>query len=269
MKKLNLEEQKRILLDILVDFDRVCRSNDIGYSIAYGTLLGAVRHKGFIPWDDDVDVVVIREDYEKLRKVLNSQMDENHYFVCAEDDKRFAAPLPKIIDKRTVLRQLEHHSDRMDLGVYIDIFVLDYIPDDPDKKTKVLKQSVLRRKMWSFCGTVNEENPAPVRAVRKIINGTSLARSIAVKTNNWAAKAGGSDKREMNILTFNDDAMNRYVMEAADLGDLAEYSFEGHSFLGVGNYDKYLTLWYDDYMELPPEEKRASHHITEVYWKEQ
>ena len=267
MRELSLEEQKNLLTDILVDFDRVCRKNDIKYSIAYGTLLGAVRHKGFIPWDDDVDVLVTREEYERLRKILNEQLENEHCFVCTEDEKRFSAPLAKIIDKRTVLNQLEHHSDRMELGVYIDIFVLDYIPDDPAKREKTLKKSVLMRKIWSFAGTVNENNPAPVRALRKLLNRTSMARSAALYVNRWAEK-NTKDRNALNILTFNDDAMYRYAMDASDLDELSEYEFEGHSFLGIKNYDKYLTLWYDDYMELPPEDKRVSHHLTEVFWKE-
>ena len=80
MREFSLEEQKNLLTDILVDFDRVCRKNDIKYSIAYGTLLGAVRHKGFIPWDDDVDVLVTREEYERLRKILNEQLENEHCF---------------------------------------------------------------------------------------------------------------------------------------------------------------------------------------------
>lgn len=267
MRKLTLEEQKKILTEILSDFDRVCRENGIAYSIAYGTLLGAVRHKGFIPWDDDVDVVVTREEYNRLRSILNQQLKDEHYFICAEDDRGFSAPLAKIIDRRTILRQLEHHSDRTDLGVYIDIFVLDYIPDDPAMREKTLRKSVLLRKIWSFSGTVNEDNPAPVRLIRRLANRTPIARRTALYVNRWAEK-NTKDRNAANILTFNDDAMYKYIMDIADLKELTEYEFEGHSFLGVKDYDKYLRLWYDEYMELPPEEKRASHHITEVYWKD-
>ena len=267
MRELSLEEQKKILLEILVDFDRVCRANDISYSIAYGTLLGAVRHRGFIPWDDDVDVVVTREDYNRLRNILNGQLEENHYFVCAEDDRRFSAPLAKIIDQRTVLNQLEHHSDRMDLGVYIDIFVLDYIPDDQAKRAKTLKKSVILRKIWSFCGTVNEENPAPVRLLRRLANRTPLARRTALYINRWAEN-NTEYRNAVNIITFNDDQMEIYIMDAADLKELNEYEFEGRRFLGIRDYDKYLRRWYDEYMEFPPEEKRVSHHVTEVYWKD-
>ena len=267
MRELTLEEQKNILLDILSDFDRVCRENDIAYSIAYGTLLGAVRHKGFIPWDDDVDVTVTRADYEKLRKILNDKLEKDHRFICTEDEKRFSAPLAKIIDTRTVLRQLEHHSDRMDLGVYIDIFVLDYIPNDPAEREKVLKKSVFYRKLWSFSATVNEENTAPLRFVRRIANRTSAARNIALKINRWAANAS-KDRDFVNILTFNDDDKEIFIMESRDAADLTEYDFEGHSFLGIKAYDKYLTRWYGDYMTPPPEEERVTHHVTEVFWKE-
>lgn len=74
MQELSLEKQKLLMLEILLDFDKVCRNNGIRYSLAYGTLLGAVRHQGFIPWDDDIDVIVFRADYEKLIQILNSQM---------------------------------------------------------------------------------------------------------------------------------------------------------------------------------------------------
>lgn len=101
MQELSLEKQKLLMLEILLDFDKVCRNNGIRYSLAYGTLLGAVRHQGFIPWDDDIDVIVFRADYEKLIQILNSQMQGNHSFICVENNPGFSAPLGKIIDNTT------------------------------------------------------------------------------------------------------------------------------------------------------------------------
>ena len=98
-------------------------------------------------------------------------------------------------------------------------------------------------------------------------NSTSIARCTALYVNRWAEK-NTKDRKAVNILTFNDDAMYKYIMDTADLDELTEYEFEGHKFLGIKDYDKYLTLWYDDYMELPPAEMRVSHHVTEVYWKD-
>lgn len=97
MQELSLEKQKLLMLEILLDFDKVCRNNGIRYSLAYGTLLGAVRHQGFIPWDDDIDVIVFRADYEKLIQILNSQMQGNHSFICVENNPGFSAPLGKLL----------------------------------------------------------------------------------------------------------------------------------------------------------------------------
>ena len=267
MKTISLEEQKNILLDILIDFDRVCRANAIDYSIAYGTLLGADRHHGFIPWDDDIDVIVTREEYNKIKKVMNEGLKENYYFVSAETDKRFAAPLAKIIDTDTVLRELGHYSDKLDLGVYIDIFVCDFVPDDIEKRQKVYKKSVFFQNLWSFAGNNFENGNKLVNAMRSMANKTPIARYASLYSYRWAEKASG-DRNIMAPLVFGNLNRDKNLMEFKDLMDLTEYEFEGHNFRGIRDYDKYLKIWYGNYMELPPEEKRVSDHPTEVYWKE-
>lgn len=267
MKTIGLEEQKKILLDILIDFDRVCRANDIEYSIAYGTLLGAVRHGGFIPWDDDIDVIVTREEYNKIKKIMNSELKDNYYFVSAETDKRFAAPLAKIIDTNTILKELGHYSDKLDLGVYIDIFLCDFIPNDIKERQKVYKRSVFLQKVWSFSGNNFENSNKIVHFVRSLANRTSIARHAALRSYKLAEKT--TDDRDMMApLVFGNLVRDKNAMAYKDLTDLTEYEFEGHSFRGIKDYDKYLKIWYGDYMELPPEEKRVSDHPTEVYWKE-
>ncbi len=268
MRELNLEEQKKVLLDILIEFDRICKENGINYSLAYGTLLGAVRHHGFIPWDDDIDVIVTREDYNKIRKIANEKMDSRYRFVCAESEKGFSAPLPKIIDQKTLLKQTGHYSDKMDLGVYIDIFQLDFIPDEPAERKKIFKKSVFLQNMWSFTGNNYGRSGGLVNFVRSLANKTTMARKTAIYADKWAEKvqAGGDC---MATLTFGDIVQKgRDVIEYKDMLDLADYDFEGHKFPGVRDYDKYLTLWYGDYMQLPPEDQRVSIHTTEVYWKD-
>lgn len=154
MQELSLEKQKLLMLEILLDFDKVCRNNGIRYSLAYGTLLGAVRHQGFIPWDDDIDVIVFRADYEKLIQILNSQMQGNHSFICVENNPGFSAPLGKIIDNTTILEQSGHFSDRINLGVYIDVFPYDMVPEKKSDRKKVLKKAVFLQTLWSFCGII-------------------------------------------------------------------------------------------------------------------
>ena len=267
MRELSLEEQKQVLVEILLDFDRVCRENDIKYSIAYGTLLGAVRHKGFIPWDDDIDVIVTRDEYNKIKEIMNDKLDDDHYFVCVENEKRFSAPLAKIIDRKTVLRQMGHYSDKMDLGVYIDIFTHDYLPNDPKERQKVYKKSVFLQKLWSFSGNNYDNTNRVIHAMRSIANKTSLARRTSLYSNKWAESIR-HDNDDLAPLTYGNLNRDKNLMQYKDLIDLTEYEFEGYKFAGIRDYDKYLSLWYGNYMQLPPEEDRVSLHPTEVYWKD-
>ena len=118
---------KRIALDILLDFDNLCRRNGIKYSLAYGTLIGAVRHKGYIPWDDDIDVIMLRDEYEKFVKIAN-KLKREHTFISLDTNTLYSAPLAKIYNNTTVLKETKHR-DLIDIGVYIDVFVFDYVPE--------------------------------------------------------------------------------------------------------------------------------------------
>lgn len=265
MREISLEEQKKIMLDILLDFDKVCRKNDIGYSLAWGTLLGAVRHRGFIPWDDDIDVLVTRENYNKIRNKMNGELSENHRFICVENEKRFSAPLAKVIDKNTVLKQVGHNSDKIDLGVYVDVFVLDYIPTETRKREKIFRKSVLLQKIWSFSGN-NYDSSRLLYLLRSLANKLPIARNTALYANKWAENLE-EDSSLMASILFGEPDRSKEVMEYSDINDLAEYEFEGHLFLGVKDYDKYLKQWYGDYMKLPPEDQRVSNHSTIVFKK--
>ncbi len=266
MQELRLEEQKKIMLDILLDFDRVCRENDITYSLAYGTLLGAVRHKGFIPWDDDIDVTVTRANYNKIKNIMNEQLNAGHRFVCVENEKLFSAPLAKVIDTNTVLKQIGHKSDKMDLGVYIDIFVLDNVPLDRSERDKVFRKSVLLQKIWSFSGNNYDNSGRLIHSMRAVANRLPIARNTALYAGKWAENLE-KDTGLMASILFGEPDRNKEIMESCDINDLAEYEFEGHRFMGVRDYDKYLKQWYGDYMQLPPEDQRVSNHDTVVYWK--
>lgn len=267
MKTVSLDEQKRLILDILIDFDKVCRDNNIPYSLAYGTLLGSVRHKGFIPWDDDIDVIVTRDNYNKLMDILNTKLQKNHKFICVENTKGFSAPLGKIIDNTTVLKQEGQNSDRIDLGVYIDIFVYDWIPVDQNEQKKVLNKAVFLTKLWSFCGKNFSNHNIVIRIIRGILNKTPLARLVSLYINSWAA-TGTYEKKMLAALAFGISNREKNTLLYSDLQNLQDYEFEGHYFLGIRNSDYYLKQWYGDYMKLPPIEQRVSHHHTKVYRKE-
>ncbi len=268
LREVYIEEQKQLILDILLDFDRLCKTQGIKYTLAYGTLLGAVRHKGFIPWDDDIDVIVTREDYKKLNMIANAHLEPHHQFICVENNKGFSAPLGKIIDNTTILEQQGHFSDRVDLGVYIDIFVYDWIPNKINKRRKVLSKAVLLQKIWSFCGNNYGEHSAMVVVMRKMLNKTPLARIVSIYTNRWAQRTT-SDRQIMAALVFGlPKHREKNVMSFDDFQDQIQYTFEGYKFNGVRKADEYLKQWYGNYMELPPIESQVSNHSFRVFKKE-
>ena len=127
-KEIDLSEFKQIASGILYDFDSICRKHGIVYSITYGTLLGAVRHKGYIPWDDDIDIMMTRKEYNKFLSYGIGELEKNHKLLSLETTPEYESPLPKIIDTNTILHQLNHIPESIDLGVYIDIFLLDKVP---------------------------------------------------------------------------------------------------------------------------------------------
>ena len=128
LKKIEIDEMKEYLLGILQEFDKLCQENQMRYSIAYGTLLGAVRHKGFIPWDDDVDVVMPREDYEKLLSIkYKTKKYEVKSYRYSED---YYYEFSKMIDRDTLV--LEKYRCDANMGIFIDIFPMDYLEDKRD-----------------------------------------------------------------------------------------------------------------------------------------
>ena len=117
--EISVEELKKLELDILKYLKNVCSENGLTYYLAFGTLLGAVRHKGFIPWDDDIDVWMPREDYEKLKIIMRNKVNSRYLFVTPKEYKNYGVAFGKIIDKKTLLVE-ESYSSEYDLGVYIN-----------------------------------------------------------------------------------------------------------------------------------------------------
>ena len=141
-KTINVEELKQVQLDILKFVDEYCKKNNLKYYLAYGTLLGAVRHKGYIPWDDDIDLLMFREDYEKF---VTSFKDERYKVFATEVNAKYPYPFAKVGDTTTYFE--EEIKDVMDTGVNIDIFPLDYLPED--KVKSVTKKRNFLQKIWT------------------------------------------------------------------------------------------------------------------------
>ena len=254
---------KNIALNILIDFDDLCRKNGIKYSLAYGTLLGAIRHKGYIPWDDDIDIIMLRSEYEKFVKVKDS-LKREHTFISIETNPLYSASLAKIYNNKTVLKETLHR-DLCDIGVYIDIFVFDYVPENNIKRKYLYYQALACRKIWAF----STYFPKTKFCLEKTMRNLAAKWQLGRKANLWLNRKLKQQNKSALVCamlfvyhwdweTFSGDEVN----------ELREIEFENHNFLCFKNYDIFLKRWYGDYMKLPPEIERVVGHSYTVYFNE-
>lgn len=259
--ELTLEEIQQIMLKMLVAFDKICRDNNIEYFLAGGTLLGAVRHKGFIPWDDDIDVYVKRSDYEKLMKLRYE--DDNYEIKCYKYTKGYYFPYAKIIDKNTEL----YEDGRIDknMGIFLDVFPLDYYNSEKDK---TFNHPLFHKFLISiiyFVGdrVLYQKSFSPKFILKFLLRLLCFPfkKLIISLVEKWFTRFNSGDMYGVTIADYN-------LWDAEKLEESAFYEFEGYQFNSFKNYDYFLTTQYGDYMTLPPVEKRVSNHSFSSYKKE-
>lgn len=260
-----LRQMQMIQLEMLVEVDRICRKYDIPYSIDGGTLLGAVRHKGFIPWDDDIDIIMLRADYEKFYLLSQKELDTERFFLQEErTDTYYYVGYPRIRRKHTIYQRAGHENMRYVSGVFIDLFILDNVPDN-----KILRPLhrfacfILRKMLWANSGKYIHSN----FFVRVLCGLASLVpRSVIFKCFHMLKNAcNQTETKLVRHMThpYPNTKTCPYGMPRAFLDTFVELEFEGLRFKAVKNYVEYLTMLYGDYMVVPPLEKRKPHiHLT-------
>jgi len=276
MKRIDLEEQKQIELEMLLYVDKICRDNNIVYSLDGGTLIGALRHKGFIPWDDDIDILLLREEYERLIDIIRK---DNRYkvFIPGEQDNYFYG-FTKIIDKRTVsYNRIEKKLGFPEMGVFIDIFPYDNIPQSKmeymiSQVKKYQKRAIISNKR----GTYVYPDKKIKMAIKKVLQYPMHLIYSGKSTAYWIGKAVKEAKSySKEDIGYVGDFFGNLTMGTGKkvifprevFKEYTEALFEGHYFSIIKNYDKYLSKMYGDYMTPPPEEKRVLPHEYEFYWR--
>ena len=255
-------ELKETLIAMMQWFHQFCVDNDIRYYVVDGTMLGAARHQGFIPWDDDIDVGVPRRDYEKLASILNEKT-EGRYVLETPDSpaKEFIYTYSKLYDTTTTL--VEHARKDIRRGVFIDIFPLDGIGNSVDesknnyKRIDFLFKFYMARVVAVRSGRSFYKNAAVMAEQlipECIINNQKLRRELVAECK----------KHDFDECLYGGNLLStwrfREVMERKIMGTPTLYQFENIEVFGVEDYDGYLTSLYGDWRKLPPAEKQVTHH---------
>lgn len=264
MKKLSQNEIKQIELDILIKFNSFCIKNNLTYYIAYGTMLGAVRHKGFIPWDNDIDVCMPRPDYNKLMELsgeLNNLLDSN-IELKTPYSKNYQYSFCKIINNKTFVHE---HSmkDKYNTSVWIDIFPIEGLPANEKKMIRYINTMSTLRKYYSYTIEKKFSGKSIIGKIKfntiKIIL-TPLYFLINQKIQ-FEKKSQKYSFQHSNLFSVLYDWYPLTCLFDKKLLEIDYFDFEGYKFPGFKNYDKYLTQLYGDYMKLPPIEEQLSHDI--------
>ena len=260
MKELTLQELKDIEFEILKVFDTFCKENNIRYFFAYGTLLGAIRYKKFIPWDDDVDVLVPRADYDRLLTLFK---DSDKYRLFAfEKDSNYRYPFAKLCNMTT--RKIEFgYNNGVELGVDIDIFPLDSWDNDLDKAKSESRYIGNQMKCLGFSKLKKSESPSPIKRIVKsmvmILCKTFGSEYFIKKIISASTKPGLQGSAYVGCKTWCLYG-ERGIHRAEAFADSIEIEFEGQKFPAPIGYDEYLTDLYGDYLPEPPKEKQKTHH---------
>ena len=265
MKRLNAEEIKQTLYEMMCCFADYCDRHGLKYYMYYGTLLGAVRHQGFIPWDDDVDFIMPREDYLKLQELYRKDPFPEPYGLISYEMGNTVYPFAKFVNHATEFRGKTTVGDT---ELWIDLFPLDPVPEDREVNRKLFVKCG-RLLMWHAASiAIPFTGSTPLRA---LIRGPIVlyARMRGYEHYNKLIMNEVEKVKDLNSVMMGNITWPSTYDVPLHKDDLAEYEdlvFEGRKFHAMKNYKKYLAEYYGDYMTPPPESKRTG-HVAEIYLK--
>ena len=272
MRYISLDELKQIQLDITIKIDEFCRKNDIQYFLSSGTGIGAARHKGYIPWDDDIDIAMTRPNYEKFIHSFDG-FAEHLSIYAPELDWNYYAPYANVCDNRTILLEGAFGHRGQEIGVKVDIFPFDGVTDNYAHSVlrhlflRLLNRIMSRKRRnmvmvwrtdkWKFFTCLC------VRTLFCWISFTTLQKLVHCIATRYPYE---TSKQAYNMVSSDCKLPAPCPRETYE--QYIDVSFEGHILMTIKDYDTYLKSLYGNYMQLPPVEQRVGHHGFTAYWKD-
>ncbi|MGV3028766.1 LicD family protein [Streptococcus hyovaginalis] len=273
MKKMTNEEIRKVQLDMMDYLDDFARKNNIEYSLGGGSLLGAIRHKGFIPWDDDIDIMLKRNDYEKLIDALSKE-DNSDYKLLHHSTEKNLLPFAKLYSTKTIMQS---KTDRMHpwTGLFIDIFPMDQLPESSEQRTAFFKE--VHSSTENLLSTSFPEYASGSNAVfafarlflrfPRFVKYHGQTKKMAVETDKVMQRYNGSDSPYIGFADSRYRLKECFPKELFD--EFEDIAFEHLMTRKIKNHHAYLKQLYGaSYMELPPENKRQNHDYYMWYLKE-
>jgi len=264
-KYLSNSELREVQLQIMDSIDEYCVQNAIRYSLADGSLLGAIRHKGFIPWDDDVDVIMPRPDYERFIAGYNG-FNPNYLAENYRRNHDFPVTFTKVMDTRTTLMQKNNKITCF--GVFVDVFAVDGQPDDYQEFEKYCKEYEKAREDFHKKAPLYKYTTSPIVKLKTHLRAPfypSMEESAAKIDALLAKYPFGSTSYAGAII--GGSGLHTHI----PVGVYDEYArrpFENRSYFCVKDYDTYLKVMYGDYMTPPPASKQRPDHFFKVWWND-
>lgn len=257
---MDLEKIKLYELEIMDEIHRICENNNIKYSLMYGTLIGAIRHSGFIPWDDDIDIAIEYDDYSRFVTACERELDKERFFLqTSETDKEYNNPLYiKVRRNGTVLMEGCNSSlKNMNHGVWVDIFLLHSCREDYRPLNKFYEYYKVWYAKKYFKPFFKDKNFKG--KIKLILDFFKHPYSERIARNKMLKVISSIDCKDGDYL-YDPQSSIKCLYSKKDFSEIGEIRFENRTYYCIKNYDKYLSKIYGNYMELPPVNERKTNH---------
>lgn len=261
-------------LEIGKEIKRVCDENGIKYFLDSGTLLGAIRHKGFIPWDDDMDMGMLREDYERFIEIAPKKLKPEYFLQTWKTDKSYPYAFAKIRKKGTVFIEAVSQKTNAHNEIFVDIFPYDVYPDNETVRTKLMKKiMLLKYSLWMKDGmtpwlrhkSILDRLLVRAKYVPHYFYALTHSRDAMIAEYEKLMPMYNAETSKYYVEQSGGTPFGKWIIPTECFKKYIEVKFEDTMFLVPEKYDLYLKTVYGDYMQLPPVEKRGNwHQIVEV-----